>query len=204
MKKTFPLALGAGVSTITAITALSALGAPPGVAQSAIRTPAASGSTTTTLVAGPPIQGAGPHHIDIFVDTVTGGGTPKPVADCLQENQFVQGQLVVFRMYADDVSAGGLALTDANTEAAYVTIPGKGKIAMTYEGHAKEHLPAYWVVPWDTKGYPVGTVNFTVTVVAKPLAQWGVAALAGSTVPAQAGVFRQGFASGSDLTIVAP
>jgi hypothetical protein len=156
------------------------------------------------VVTGPPIQGVGTHQIVLYVDTVVGGGTPKPAALCLQENQFIQGQVVVFRMYAFDVTAGGLALTDRNTQAAYVTIPGKGKIPLVYEGHAKEHLPAYWVAPWKSTGYPVGTVNFTVTVVAKPLAQWGVAAFANSTVPAQAGVFRQSFASSSDLTIVAP
>ena len=178
----------------TALTALLTFGTTPALGQRA---------TATGVVTAPPIQGAGPHPIVLYVDTVTGGGTPKPAGTCLQENQFVQGQLVVFRMYAYDVTAGGLALTDRTTEMAYVTIPGKGKVPLKYEDHAKQHLPAYWEAPWSSKGYPVGTVNFTVTVVAKPLAQWGVAALANSTVPAQTGVFRQFFSSGSNLTIVA-
>jgi hypothetical protein len=120
----------------------------------------------------------------------------------LEENQFVQGQLVVFRMWADDSSAGGLPVTGNNSEAAYVTIPGKGKLAMRYA--SDRGSPSYWEVPWSSAGYPVGTVNFTVTVVAKPLAQWGLPQYAHSKVGAQAGVFSQkGFYSGSDLTIVA-
>jgi hypothetical protein len=105
-------------------------------------------------------------------------------------------------MYAYDIAAGGRALTDRNTEAAYVTIPGEGKVPMKYEDHPKQHLPAYWVAAWSSKGYPVGTVNFTVTATAKPLAEWGVAEYDDSTVPAQKGVFRQPFSSGSNLTIV--
>ncbi|MGO9659046.1 MAG: hypothetical protein ACLQVK_09300 [Acidimicrobiales bacterium] len=163
-------------------------------------------TTTSTTVASTPVQGAHSHSVVVYVDTVTGGGTPKPAGDCLEENQFLQGQLVVFRMYADDSSAGGAALTSSNTEAAYVTVPGVGKISMDYSGHQTSPgtTVGYWEVPWSTKGYPVGTVNFTVTVVAKPLAQWGVAKFASSKVPAQAGVFSQkGWASESDLTVVA-
>jgi hypothetical protein len=194
MKKLGHIALSAGLIASTALTALLTFGATDALAQRA---------GASTVVGGTPIQGAGPHQIVLYVDTVTGGGTPKPAGTCLQENQFVQGQLVVFRMYAFDVTAGGLALTAANTESAYVSIPGKGKIPLTYEAHTQEHLPAYWVAAWSSAGYPVGTVNFTVTVVAKPLAQWGVAAFAKSTVPAQMGVFRQSFGATSNLTIVA-
>ncbi len=88
-------------------------------------------------------------------------------------------------------------------KAAYVTIPGKGKLPLTYA--SDRGSPSYWEVPWSTAGYPVGTVNFTVTVVAKPLSQWGLPQYARSKVRAQAGIFSQkGFYSGSDLTIVAP
>jgi hypothetical protein len=183
--------------------ALVGLDASPGAAQTtSTTTTTAAASGATTVVSTPPIQGAGAHHIVIYLDTVTGGGTPKPVADCLEQNQFVQGQLVVFRMWADDSSAGGLPVTGSNAEAAYVTIPGQGKLSMKYA--SDRGSPSYWEVPWSSKGYPVGTVNFTITVVAKPLAQWGLAQFANSKVGAQAGVFSQkGFYSGSDLTIVA-
>lgn len=199
--KRFATAGAAGLMVATASALILVTSVSGASAQTTTTT--AAGVTTTTFVSTPPIQGAQEHHIVIYVDTVTGGGTPKPAGTCLEENQFVQGQLVVFRMWADDTSAGGLALTDRNTEAAYVTIPGKGKVPMAYSAHEKN--PAYWEVPWSTKGYPIGTVNFTVTVIAKPLARWGVAAFKNSTVPAQAGVFSQkGFASESDLTVVAP
>jgi len=191
----------AGATATASLLAMAALSAGGASAQSTTST--TSATTSTTYVTQAPIQGAKAHHVVIYVDTVTGGGTPKPAGTCLEENQFVQGQLVVFRMWADDSAANGLALTDRNTEAAYVTIPGKGKLPLKYA--SDRGSPGYWEVPWSTTGYPVGTVNFTVTVVAKPLAQWGVAAYANSTVPAQAGVFSQkGFYSGSDLTVVAP
>lgn len=207
MKRLHVATLGTGLSALTAAGALVALGASPGAAQTTTTSTTAaapSGTTTTTApVVTPPIQGAGAHHIVIYVDTVTGGGTPKPAGTCLEENQFVQGQLVVFRMWADDSSAGGLPVTGKNAEAAYVTIPGKGKLPLTYA--SDRGSPSYWEVPWSTAGYPVGTVNFTVTVVAKPLSQWGLPQYARSKVRAQAGIFSQkGFYSGSDLTIVAP
>src|ERR1019366_9508361 len=75
-------------------------------------------TTTTTTVPSSPIQGSHGHNVVVYVDTVTGGGTPKPAGTCLEENQFVQGQLVVFRMYADDSSAGGAPLPGKNTRAA--------------------------------------------------------------------------------------
>jgi hypothetical protein len=123
MKKVHVTSLGAALSALVGAAMLFALGAAPGAAQT---------TTTTTPLSTPPIQGAGAHHIVIYVDTVTGGGTPKPVADCLEENQFVQGQLVVFRMWADDSSAGGLAVNGSNAEAAYVTIPGQARLPMKY------------------------------------------------------------------------
>ncbi len=196
MRKLINLA-GVGLMASTGAIAILTAGASAASAQA---------TTTTTTVASTPVQGAHSHQVVVYVDTVTGGGTPKPVSDCLEENQFVQGQLVVFRMYADDSSAGGAALTATNTEAAYVTVPGVGKIPMEYSAHqtAPGTEVGYWEVPWSTKDYPIGTVNFTVTVVAKPLAQWGVAKYANSKIPAQAGVFSQkGWASESDLTVVA-
>jgi hypothetical protein len=191
--------ISGGLVGAAAIAATATTGLGGAVAQTTTTTPS---STSTTFVASRPIQGAHGHNIVIYVDTVTGGGTPKPAGTCLEENQFVQGQLVVFRMWADDSTAGGLAVTDRNAKAAYVTIPGQGKLPMAYA--SDRGSPAYWEVPWSTKGYPVGTVNFTVTVVAKPLAEWGVQSLANSKVGAQAGVFSQaGFAPQSDLTVVA-
>jgi|GEM_PF-3598047 len=202
MKKGHVTSLGAAFSALAGAAMLVGLGATPGAAQTTTTT-TATGTTTTTQLSTPPIQGAGAHHIVIYVDTVTGGGTPKPLADCLEENQFAQGQLVVFRMWADDSSAGGLAVNGSNAEAAYVTIPGQGRLPMKYA--SDRGSPSYWETTWSTKGYPVGTVNFTVTVVAKPLAQWGLPQYAKSKIGAQAGVFSQkGFYSGSDLTVVAP
>ena len=91
MKKLRLTALSATLVASTAFSALLTFGTSPALGH---------GATATGVVTAPPIQGAGAHQIILYVDTVTGGGTPKPVGTCLQENQFVQGQLVVFRMYA--------------------------------------------------------------------------------------------------------
>ena len=64
-----------------------------------------TGPTTTTTL-GPPAQGTGVHKVFLYVDTITGGGTPKPAAGCAQTNLFQPGQLVVFRMYGVNAAAG--------------------------------------------------------------------------------------------------
>ena len=147
MKKVHVTSLGAAFSALVGAAMLVGLGATPGAAQTTTTT-TTTGTTTTTQLSTPPIQGAGAHHIVIYVDTVTGGGTPKPLADCLEENQFAQGQLVVFRMWADDSSAGGLAVNGSNAEAAYVTIPGQGRLPMKYA--SDRGSPSYW----ETRGAP--------------------------------------------------
>ena len=188
MKKLHINSLGAALSALVGAAMLVALGASPGAAQTATTTTttAMGATTTTTQLSTPPIQGAGSHHIVIYMDTVTGGGTPKPLADCLEENQFVQGQLVVFRMWVDDSSAGGWP-DRQQLRGGLHHCPGPTQAS--YEVRADRGSPSYWEVPWSSKGYPVGTVNFTITVVAKPLAQWGVPQYANSKVGAQAGVF---------------
>ena len=53
----------------------------------------AQATTTTTTVASTPVQGAHGHQVVVYADTVTGGGTPKPVSDCLEETSSYRANL---------------------------------------------------------------------------------------------------------------
>ncbi|MGA8296391.1 MAG: hypothetical protein WB770_05055 [Acidimicrobiales bacterium] len=124
----------------------------------------AQGGTTLP----PPYGAANKNSLFISVDTVQGsGGVPKPAAGCSMTNLFVQGQQVVFRMWGVDVKTGGNALTDKNVLRAYVTIPGvSAPIPLAYGAHG---TTSFWAAPWSSKGYPLGIVDFTVTVITKPV-----------------------------------
>jgi len=145
----------------------------------------------------PAYGAANKHRLFIDVDTVQGtGGNPKPAAGCSMTNLFVQGQQVVFRMWGVDVTTGGNALTNKNVAAAYVTIPGvSSPITLSYATHGTS---SYWTGAWLTTGYPVGAVNFTVTVITKPVPKTKHHA----RIPKQEVVYSQvGLPASSDLTV---
>jgi len=188
------LATGAGVAAIT----LAALGGSAGAAASkAAGATGSTGTTTTTLVKAPPIQNRHKKQIFVYFDTVTGGAY-KPESDCQMTNVFQQGQTVVFRMWGVDVAAGGTALTDANVKSAIVTIPGLPKASLSYAKHPTG--TAYWTYGWDTANYPLGIVNFTITVTTKAVP----ATATSKAVPSYTAVFSQtAYPPPSQLTIVA-
>lgn len=182
--------LAATVGLATVASAFVATGA-----VAATRDATAAASTTTTL--GPPAQGAGLHKLFFYVDTITGGGTPKPAAGCAQTNLFQPGQLVVFRMYGINAAAGGTDLTAQTVASAYVKIPGLARIPMVYGTHG---TASYWTAPWTIgKNYPVGIVNFVVKVTTKAVPATATSA----AVPVETGTFSQnGLAPPSRLTVV--
>jgi hypothetical protein len=182
-----------GLAATFGLSGLGALAVPAAQASTAH---SAAATTTTTLA--PPVQGAGKHWVFLYVDTVTGGGTPTPAAGCAQTNYFLRGQVVVFRMDGVNVVAGGVALTSANTQSAVVKIPGVAPLSMTYGSHGKA---SFWTVPWTVPAtYPLGIVDFSVRVSTDP-----VPATPGhARVSRVVGVFTQiGLAPPSRLTIVA-
>lgn len=189
-----PLAASAGIAF--AVVA----GATAGVSASAARpagTTGSTGATTTTLVKAPPIQNRHKKQIFVYFDTVTGGAY-KPEGDCQMTNIFQQGQTVVFRMWGVDVVTGGTPLTDANVKTAYVTVPGQAKMPLQYAKHPTG--TAYWTLGWNTTNYPLGIVNFTITVTTKPVA----ATATQKAVPSYTAVFSQAaYPPPSQLTIVA-
>jgi hypothetical protein len=163
-------------------TAIATAGASTG------RATASTTTTTTTLAA--PVQGNGQHHVFFAVDTVQGGGgTVKLAADaaCSMTNLFQRGDVVVFRMYGVHVSTGA-NLTNVTVKSAWVKVPGLPKMPMYYSNHPTKPVVAYWTAAWPVKqSYPLGVVNYTVTVVTNPIPGGGVS----GPVPSEVGVYTQ-------------
>jgi len=163
-------------------TAIATAGASTG------RATASTTTTTTTLAA--PVQGNAQHHVFFNVDTVQGGGgTVKLAADaaCSMTNLFQRGDVVVFRMYGVHVSTGA-NLTNVTVKSAWVKVPGLPKMPMYYSNHPTKPVVAYWTAAWPIKqSYPLGVVNYTVTVVTNPIPGGGVS----GPVPSEVGVYTQ-------------
>ena len=183
-----------GVGTATLGLAASALVFASTSAGAATTT--TTGPTTTTTL-GPPAQGTGVHKVILYVDTITGGGTPTPAAGCAQTNLFQPGQLVVFRMYGVNAAAGGVNLTPQTVLNAYVKVPGLARIPMVYGTHGKA---SYWTAPWSiAANYPLGIVNFWIHVTTKAVPKTATS----PAVPQESGNFtQQGLAPPSQLTVV--
>ena len=147
-------------------------------------------TTTTTTTLAPPVQGNGPQHVFFSVDTVQGaGGTVKLPADaaCSMTNLFQRGEVVVFRMYGVHVTTGGNDLTNVTVKSACVKVPGLANIPLFYCNHPTKPVVSYWTAAWPVgKSYPLGVVNYTVTVVTNPVPAGLTAA-----VPSEIGVFTQ-------------
>lgn len=166
-------------------------------ASAAAKAPMAAAATTTTL--SPPAQGTGNHKVFMYVDTVTGGGSPKPSAGCAQTNLFQRGQVVVFRMYGINAAAGGVDLTSSNVAFAYVQVPGQASVKMAFGNHG---TTSYWTAAWTVPAsYPLGEVDFSVHLTTDRVPPKAGA----KAVPRIGAVFTQaGLAPPSRLTIVAP
>jgi hypothetical protein len=125
-----------------------------------------TGPTTTTTL-GPPIQGTGALPMYLNVDTVVGSrspaGVPSPAVGCAMTNEFILGQMVVFRMSGVNVATGGTPLTPKNVVSANIVIPGvTAPLPMAYGNHG---TVAFWTAGWSTVGYPtLGVVNFQIVV----------------------------------------
>ena len=97
-------------------------------------------------------------------------------AACSMTNLFQRGDVVVFRMYGVHVSTGA-NLTNVTVKSAWVKVPGLPKMPMYYSNHPTKPVVAYWTAAWPVKqSYPLGVVNYTVTVVTNPDPGGGVTA----------------------------
>ena len=133
----------------------------------------ATGNTLNVKI-GVPVQGVvSPIHI--YVDTVLASGTSGPLAprfgvSCAVQSEYIVGQGIVFRVYANNADQGGAVMDSTNTAKAYIEIAGvKDPIQMSYGNHSGA---AFWTGVLRTGTNPgqyntLGVINFKVTMVAK-------------------------------------
>ena len=182
----------AGTTPITGCSAVATATTTPYTA-TCVWTPTTSGAVTLTAVLAPtdttdyagvtatyaavvatPVQGSGSNgNIGIYVDTIlasgsTGALAPEFGAGCEITNEFIQGQTIVFRAYANDFNQGGVPLTNLNATAT-VTVSGYSgsPLTMAYGNHSGV---AFWTAPLKTGvasttgAYTtLGQINYTVT-----------------------------------------
>ena len=133
---------------------------------------ALAASNTLNVKIGVPVQGiVSPIHI--YVDTVLATGSTGAIAPrfngCAIMNEFMVGQTIVFRVYANNADQGGAVMDSSNTSKAFIEVAGiKDPIAMAYGNHSGV---AFWTAVLKTGAAPlygtIGVINYKVTMVAK-------------------------------------
>ena len=131
-------------------------------------------SPTLTVKVGVPVQGViSPIHI--YVDTVLASGTtgalaPRFGVSCAVTSEYILGQGIVFRVYANNADQGGAVMDTTNTEKAYIEISGvKDPLPLSYGNHSGV---AFWTAVLRTgtgngQYSTLGTINYKVTMIAK-------------------------------------
>jgi hypothetical protein len=131
----------------------------------------ATGNTLSVKI-GVPVQGVvSPIHI--YVDTVLASGSTGALAPryngCAIMNEFMLGQTIVFRVYANNADQGGAVMDSSNTTKAYIEVAGvKDPIQMSYGNHSGV---AFWTAVLKTGAAPlystIGVINYKITMIAK-------------------------------------
>jgi len=131
-------------------------------------------SPTLNVKVGVPVQGViSPIHM--YVDTVLASGTSGPLAprfgvSCAITSEYLLGQGIVFRVYANNADLGGAVMDSTNTSQAYIEVSGwPTKIPLTYGNHSGA---AFWTGVLRTgtgngQYSTLGIINYKVTMVAK-------------------------------------
>jgi len=130
-------------------------------------------SPVLNVKVGVPTQGVvSPIHI--YVDTVLASGTsgalgPRFGVSCAITNEYIAGQGIVFRVYANNSDQGGAVMDSKNTAKAYIEIAGvKDPIVLNYGNHSGI---AFWTAVLKTGAAPLyntlGVINYKVTIIAK-------------------------------------
>lgn len=132
----------------------------------------AATSPVFNVKVGVPVQGViSPIHI--YVDTVLASGSTGVLAprfaSCAITNEYLLGQTIVFRVYANNADQGGAVLDSNNTAKAFIEVAGvKDPIALSYGNHSGV---AFWTGIIKTGAAPLyntlGVINFKVTIIAK-------------------------------------
>ncbi len=131
-------------------------------------------SPANNVTPGVNVQGDVVSPINIFVDTVLASGTTGVLAgrfgvSCAVTSQYILGQTIVFRVYANNADLGGAAMDSTNTAKAYIEVAGvKDPITLSYGNHSGS---AFWTGVLKTGPAPLyntlGIINYKITMVAK-------------------------------------
>jgi hypothetical protein len=129
-------------------------------------------SNTVKVTIGVPVQGViSPIHI--YVDTILATGSTGALAPrfngCAIMNEFLLGQTIVFRIYANNADQGGAVMDSSNTAKAYIEVAGvKDPITLAYGNHSGV---AFWTGVLKTGAAPLystlGVINYKVTLIAR-------------------------------------
>ena len=130
-------------------------------------------SNTLNVKIGVPVQGVvSPIHI--YVDTVLASGSTGDLAprfnSCAITNEYLLGQTIVFRVYANNADQGGAVMDSSNTAKAYIEVAGvSAPITLTYGNHSGV---AFWTAILKTGAAEglyktLGVINYKITLIAK-------------------------------------
>jgi len=130
-------------------------------------------SPVLNVKVGIPVQGViSPIHI--YVDTILASGPTnvlysKTGVTCAISSQYILGQTIVFRVYANNADQGGAVMDPKNTAKAYLEVSGvKDPIPLVYGNHSGV---SFWIAIFKTGAAPLyntlGIISYKVTFVAK-------------------------------------
>jgi hypothetical protein len=133
--------------------------------------------TSAVVVAkvGKPVQGE-ISPINIYVDTVLASGSTGVLAPrfsaCAVQSEYLLGQTIVFRVYANNADLGGAVMDNTNTAKAFIEVAGvKDPITLTYGNHSGS---AFWTAVLKTgtgvgQYSTLGLINYKITMVGKDI-----------------------------------
>ncbi len=138
-------------------------------------TVAAVTSAAVTAAVGSPTQGV-VSPISIYADTVLASGSTGVLAPrfsaCAVQSEYLLGQKIVFRIYANNADLGGAVMDNTNTAKAYIEIAGvKDPIQLAYGNHSGISFWTGVLATGTAAGQysTLGVINYKVTMVSKDI-----------------------------------
>ena len=159
----------AWLPTVAGKVSLTAVFTPADTTVAAVTSAAVSG------IVGAPTQGV-VSPISIYADTVLASGSTGVLAPrfsaCAVQSEYLLGQTIVFRVYANNADLGGAVMDNTNTAKAYIEIAGvKDPITLNYGNHSGI---SFWTGVLKTgtavgQYSTLGVINYKITMVAKDI-----------------------------------